>query len=127
MTTLYKPVLIESVEQAEKLPIGTIGIDYDSSGQTSDPAIRVANGWHVAGYAEPDGFPTLFKHSEMVHSYALVPVKAEEEARVTPEALAAAAGQTLARVEEAARTYALPPTPLTIQQQTRYVTPWESA
>ena len=113
MTTLYRPVPIESAEQAEALPIGTVVI------RTRAGAIEKGiRGWWSGLTRVPDRTP--------IGSTALVPIEAEEETRVTPEALAAAAGQMVARAEEAARTYALPPTPLTIQQQTRLVTPWEA-
>ena len=39
MATLYRPVLIESAEQAEALPIGTVSIDLDSQGQSPSNTI----------------------------------------------------------------------------------------
>lgn len=74
MTTLYKPVLIESVEQAEQLPINTLAISADGV----DPAIRKEDGWHGI-FGDPP-----YSHSEMVSDYALVPVEAEEERGTYP-------------------------------------------
>ena len=59
MTTLYKPVLIESAEQAEALPVGTVAIDLDSQGQPRQASIRVRCGWYCTGEATADGSPWL--------------------------------------------------------------------
>lgn len=83
MTTLYKPVLIESAEQAEALPIGTMAVNPQDRTEAS---VRVQNGWHVTGVGKMDGTPSLFKHRDMVGDLALVPIKAEEE-HVAPDAI----------------------------------------
>lgn len=43
MTTLYRPVLIESAEQAEALPVGTMA--FWTFGMGADLRTRVSNGW----------------------------------------------------------------------------------
>ena len=68
MTTLYRPVRIESIEQAEALPINTLAISADGV----DPAIRKEDGWHGI-FGDPP-----YSHAEMVSDYALVPIEAEE-------------------------------------------------
>lgn len=108
MTTLYKPVLIETAEQAEALPDGTVLIREDHfafqkhAGRfvSADPHdLPVAHAWEVVGWT------------------ALVPLEAEEQ-HITAKLLedpphsgemcAFLAGET-------------PP------DMTRYVTPWEGA
>lgn len=70
MTILYKPVLIESAEQAEALPEGTVLIreghfafqKYAGRFVSADPHdLPVAHAWEVVGWT------------------ALVPIEAEEE------------------------------------------------
>lgn len=80
MTTLYRPVLIESAEQAEALPVGTIALlDPDKPAAFENhAAVRV-------DHYEADGFPWLVdsqclaEHPSMVGWTALVPIEAEEE------------------------------------------------
>ena len=86
MTTLYKPVLIESAEQAEALPVGTVAIDLDSQGQPRQASIRVRCGWYCTGEVEADGSPWLAPHDAMAGDYALAPIEAEEE-HVAPDAI----------------------------------------
>ena len=78
MTTLYKPVLIESAEQAEALPVGTVATVTGGA----DAAVRVAfgNGWSVSG----DELTDASEH--MIGWTALVPIEAEEE-YVAPDAI----------------------------------------
>src|SRR5690625_2921513 len=109
MTTLYKPVLIESAEQAEALPVGTVAIDLDSQGQPRQASIRVRCGWYCTGEAQRDGSPWLAPHGAMAGDDALVPIEAEEGARAHPT-----------RVEERPESASHHP-----RQQPRYVTPWE--
>ena len=47
MTVLYRPVLIESAEQAEALPIGTVTITPNEVGQVDQAAVRVRGGWQI--------------------------------------------------------------------------------
>ncbi|MGO2819450.1 MAG: hypothetical protein ACTIA5_01525 [Brachybacterium tyrofermentans] len=84
MTTLYRPVLIESAEQAEALPVGTVALDpgHESAAEASDygpgtPAVRCR-------HYEPTS--TWFSDYEgsmpakrLVGWTALVPIEAEEE------------------------------------------------
>ena len=70
MTTLYKPVRIEYDEQAEALPIGTVGYD--------PPHLyayikRARNHWRETGHDVP------LTDYEMLPFTAFVPIEAEEE------------------------------------------------
>ena len=71
MTTLYRPVLIESVEQAEHLPVGTVAMHRIGPGA----AVRVGYGlgWSMGGEEMSE------HHSHMVGWTALVPIEAVEE------------------------------------------------
>ena len=67
MTTLYRPALIESAEQAEALPEGTIATHDEHW-----PAVRCTpNRWESSARD--------MKHADMVGWTALVPIEAEEE------------------------------------------------
>ena len=75
MTTLYRPVLIETAEQAEALPRGTVAM-YGGGNMTLT-AHRVTS---IA--AKPDAWNSmddLLSSSDMVGWAALVPIEAEEE------------------------------------------------
>ena len=81
MTTLYKPVLIESAEQAEALALGTIATreDYYPAEKwlhDTDDSRAVIWGDTVAP----------FDHEDMVGWTALVPIEAVEE-HVAPDAI----------------------------------------
>ena len=112
MTTVYVPRLIESAEQAEALPIGTVSIDFDSQGQPYQASIRVRGGWYCTGEVAADGSPRLAPHDVMAGDTALVPIEAEEE-RTRPVQLHASA------------VHAAPPSNAT-KPSRRYVTPWEA-
>lgn len=99
MTTLYRPVLIESAEQAEALPVGTLAKDGDLS-----VAVK-AEGGYWARTDVADGLP-MMGGSSMDGWTALVPIEAETD-RLYP------AGATL-------KNYDVP-------THTRLVTPWEAA
>ena len=105
MTTLYRPVLIETAEQAEALPVGTVAIDLDGQGQPRQASIRVRGGWYCTGSVAADGSPWLAPHVVMAGDYALAPIEAEEE---TTGALVNRAGD------------------IHWEESRRYVTPWES-
>lgn len=76
MTILYKPVLIESAEQAEALPIGTVAIRHD--GDWHDAAVKLYdNAWQEASAED-----WAASNGEMVGWTALVPVEVEEETRI---------------------------------------------
>ena len=67
MTTLYRPALIESAEQAEALPEGTIATHDEHW-----PAVRCTpNRWESSARD--------MKHADMVGWTALVPIEAEED------------------------------------------------
>ena len=100
MTTLYKPVLIESVEQAEALPVGTVG---------HEPPHLYAYIKKARNYWRGTGDDAALTDYEMLPFTALVPVEAAEETREHPH-----------RVEErVGYAYHQP------VQQVRYKTPWE--
>ena len=72
MTTLYKPVLIETAEQAEALPEGTFIIDALDLVARREKAGRYAGRW----ITEEDGC----LDDPVMPAQALVPIEAEEEA-----------------------------------------------
>lgn len=84
MTTLYRPVLIESTEQAEALPIGTVALDHPRG--TRDELIpyvkatpdRWASVWDVSALGNIKSYGTA-PNEAMVGDRALVPIEAEEE------------------------------------------------
>ena len=102
MTTLYKPVLIESIEQAEALPVGTVG---------HEPPHLYAYIKKAPNYWRGTGDDAALTDYEMLPFTALVPVEAEEETREHPY-----------RVEERVGYVYHQPV-----QQVRYKTRWESA
>lgn len=69
MTTLYRPVLIESAEQAEALPEGTIIIHAENYPQEKFAGLWGRERNSSASLAEEEGWS------------ALVPIEAEEETR----------------------------------------------
>ena len=68
MTTLYKPVLIESAEQAEALPVGTTVTHPDYWPREK---ANLLGSWEGPGDA--------MQNVDMVGWTALVPIEAEEE------------------------------------------------
>ena len=99
MTTLYRPVLIESAEQAEALPEGSLVRDVRSG---FDYRARHALG----GYLQAD-------LDAGVDVEALVPIEAEEETREHP--------RRHEKAPRAGEAYLRPAT------MTRLVTPWREA
>lgn len=86
MTTLYRPVLIESAEQAEALPVDTIAYQdrYNKWGE-----LVVATKVTDAGDGAPPMWAVQGVHvrcPEIVGWTALVPIEAEEE-HVAPDAI----------------------------------------
>ena len=73
MTTLYKPVLIESAAQAEALPVGTVATDLGARIVSAAVRTDVGLGWFVSGDEMTD------THEHLVGWTALVPIEAEEE------------------------------------------------
>ena len=110
MTTLYRPVLIETAEQAEALPIGTVATRAfpKARGGRVEVATRTAPHEEILW---PMGFGGFTRHAAMVGWTALVPIEAEEETREHPT-----------RVEERPESAYLQPV-----QQVRYKTRWETA
>ena len=76
MTTLYKPVLIESAEQAEALPVGTVG---------HEPPHLYAYIKKARNYWRGTGDDAALTDYEMPPFTALVPIEAEEQ-HVAPDA-----------------------------------------
>ena len=70
MTTLYRPVLIESAEQAEALPVGTVG---------HEPPHLYAYIKKARNYWRGTGDDVALTDYEMPPFTALVPIEAEEE------------------------------------------------
>ena len=90
MTTLYRPFLIESAEQAEALPEGTVATH--SSGAGMDHAHKLGPCDHLS--REWMSLSAYVANAEMVGWTALVPIEAEEETverhrlcRETPDVL----------------------------------------
>ena len=73
MTTLYKPVLIDSVEQAEALPVGTIAHSRLDSPELADVGYKTDSGWVLL-----HGHGSVWADAEVVGDFALVPIEAEE-------------------------------------------------
>ena len=80
MTTLYKPVLIETVEQAEALPVGTVGLPNPAD-DCRAPYLKTEDGWISGWYPDwrRDREQDVEPDAGMVGETALVPVKAREE------------------------------------------------
>ena len=83
MITLYRPVLIESAEQAEALPIGTVALDHPRGTRDEIPyvkttATRWASVWDVNDLGAIDSYGTAPNES-MVGDRALVRIEADEE------------------------------------------------
>src|SRR5688500_15572061 len=75
MTTLYRPVLIETAAQAEALPEGSIVINSDGDRWSRDPRWGE---WHAVddGRDPPEARGSRFRPPAVT---ALVPTEAEEE------------------------------------------------
>ena len=93
MTTLYRPVLIESAEQAEAMPPGTVALRSWGDGTT---ARTLTNGRWIT----PSG--GAMPHVETVGFTALVPIEAEEEP--TEDVVQAAVAAILALTNESEET-----------------------
>ena len=76
MTTIYIPRLIESAEQAEALPGGSIVLDHESKWVYTD--------YFIAARPPLSGLQDDLDRG--VHVVALVPIEAEEE-HVAPDAI----------------------------------------
>ena len=106
MTALYRPVLIESAEQAEALPIGTVATHDKGSGM--DHAHKL---FPPLGHTESllwASLTGLVSNAGMVGWTALVPIEAEEE--------------RVERIKYSPRGYET-----NVYSETRLVTPWEDA
>lgn len=74
MSIIYVPRLIESAEQAEALPVGTVTLP---PARHRGPTVVTVKGrdelWRETGSEQP------FTDAEMLDEIALVPIEAEEE------------------------------------------------
>lgn len=70
MTLLYKPVLIETAEQAEALPIGTVAFDES---RMRGPLLKEADDYWFGDRSRDNEEVAYFGWT------ALVPIEAEEE------------------------------------------------
>ncbi|WP_270409512.1 hypothetical protein [Brachybacterium paraconglomeratum] len=76
MTALYRPVLIESAEQAESLPDGTLAHGHWPDRQYGDGLVKKIGGaWMPKSVTEIGLAPS----DALVGWTALVPIEAEEE------------------------------------------------
>lgn len=103
MTILYRPVLIESAEQAEALPAGTLARHSEGAGMDHAHKIAAMPGLMGSHWVSSMGVES---NAAMVGWTALVPIEAEEE--TVPQSAVLADWQP----DSSAR---------------RLVTPWEEA
>ena len=105
MTTLYRPVLIETAEQAESLPIGTVS---PPDHPEDLPTIKVTEQSWVCVWDVDDDHDATYdvaSNGHMIGSTVLVPVEAEEE--------------RVERIKYSPRGYET-----AVYSETRLVTPW---
>ena len=76
MTTLYRPVLIESAEQAEALPAGTLARHSEGAGMDHAHKIAAMPGLMGSHWVSSMGVES---NAAMVGWTALVPIEVEEE------------------------------------------------
>lgn len=82
MTTLYRPVLIESAEQAEALPAGTLARHSEGAGMDHAHKIAAMPGLMGSHWVSSMGVES---NAAMVGWTALVPIEAVEEREDTSE------------------------------------------
>lgn len=115
MTTLYRPLLIETAEQAEALPVGTIAWSSDPAHGGPYSIAEKGAPWSDddAGLYDPpwwiDRGQMGAEDHGMVGWTALVPIEAEEERHAIAECEIGVPGSER------------------ITHEQRYVTPWEEA
>ena len=83
MTTLYRPVLIESAEQAEALPDGTLAHGHWPDRQYGDGLVKKIGGAWMPRSVTGIG---LAPSEALIGWTALVPIEAEEQ-HVAPDAI----------------------------------------
>ena len=109
MSVLYRPVLIESAEQAEALPLSTRAIRPD--GQAAARLDGVSEGGQWTSKLR------LYAHDEVIGWTALVPIEAEEEYSAENSYGGRDLTSSLAYAQLDAELHGTTP-------QTRLVTPW---
>lgn len=110
---LYKSVLIESAEQAEALPVGTVLLHLNSQGGVDQAGVV------QRGYVEYSGVREEFPDDWAVGDLALVSIEAVEEWAVSHDRDAPAWSSV---TRERAQNPGVAET-----AHVRYVTPWEEA
>ena len=110
MTTLYRPVLIESAEQAEALPAGTLARHSEGAGMDHAHKIAAMPGLMGSHWVSSMGVES---NAAMIGWTALVPIEVEVETREHP--------RRHEKAPRAGEAYLRPAT------MTRLVTPWEEA
>ena len=115
MTTLYRPVLIETAEQAEALPVGARLMrepvdESDAGGMGYAPYSRNEQALVIEQFGERHVSPKELAEEGWMH---LVPIEAEEE-RTRPVQLYSSAVHVA-------------PSSSAPQPSRRLVTPWEEA
>ena len=91
MTVIYVPRLIESAEQAEALPVGTVALDVvHETDPDLTPYVKITSKlwvsvWEVSDDHELGGYGVC-PNSHIVGDSALVPIEAVEE-HVAPDAI----------------------------------------
>ena len=113
MTTLYRPVLIETAEQADALPVGTVAtLSEDIGDGVADfyAATKAEDGWERTDSSGPSWMSPA-PATGMIGWTALVPIEAGTEYRPDTTAIRPW-GET---------------TPHPLPEQARYVTEWEDA
>ena len=118
MNTLYRPVLIETAEQAEALPEGTI-ISYRLA-----PTVLISDEERVW----VDGEDAVMTGADLYAARdvwaVLAPIEAEEEKRSV--ARHSGGGQTNYNTEAAGNPGRMGEYIASLPVESRYVTPWES-
>src|SRR5690625_7257746 len=77
MATVYVPRLIESAEQAEALPVGTLAINLDSQRHPRHARCRDCNGGADTRDVAADRSTVLEQHDALPGAHATGPVDAE--------------------------------------------------
>ena len=76
MTTIYKPALIETAEQAEALPLGTVALYTAALPQDMTALVLGGDGIDGPGWQDEH---EIKEHEYVIGWTALVPIEAEEE------------------------------------------------
>ena len=83
MSILYKPVPIETIEQAKALPVGTFATRYVNDGLSPRREMSVREDREDSAIKWWHGFGGYTSHEPMIGWTALVPIEAGEETSKT--------------------------------------------